>query len=182
MAWFASLIGIFSDFFTEIVLALMILLIGFVLGKIIGRVTYLILHQAELNRVLKKLGAKISIERSLSKILEYFTNVIAVILAVNQFKITGILAYVVAIILLALIMFSLFLSFRSIIPNFVSGLFMVRKNKIRIGDAVRVNNIEGKVIIVDFFETLIKTKSGEIIHVPNVLLGKNVVFVKRRKL
>ena len=180
MVWFTSIIGVFSDLLTKIVLALMILLIGFVLGKIVGRLTYVILHEAELNRVLKKIGTKVSIERSLSKILEYFVNALAIIMAVNQFGITGIVAYVFAVLLLAFIVISLFLSFRSIIPNVIAGFFLMKKDKIKIGDTVKVNNLEGKVTTIDFFETLIKTKSGEIIHVPNVLLEKQVILVRRK--
>jgi len=58
MAIFPAVQEILSGFLTQIILALMILLIGLVLGKVVGRFVFHILHEAELNRVLKKRNKK----------------------------------------------------------------------------------------------------------------------------
>ena len=180
MAWLQPLADVLGGFLTRIILAAMILLIGFVLGKVVGRIVYHFLHEAELNRILKRARAGISLERSLSKLAEYLVNFVTVIIAINQLGVGGFVLYVLAFGILIIAGISFFLAIKDLIPNFLAGLFIFKRNKIKKGDKVKMGRVEGTVVLMDMFETHIKTKSGEIIQIPNSLLRREVVSVKRK--
>lgn len=168
-----------SDFLTRIVLALMILLIGFVLGKVGGRLVFHFLHEAELDRLLKKARAGVSLERSFSRLAEYFINFITIILAVNQLGVGEYVLSGLAIVLFIVVGLSFLLALKDIIPNFFAGLFILKRGKVKKGDKVKVHGVEGTITSIDLFETHVKTRKGETLQIPNSLLEKEVV-VKRK--
>ena len=52
----------------NIITAIIILLIGFIIAKLVGRLVQRVLHEAELDNLLKKAGAKVSFEAAISHI------------------------------------------------------------------------------------------------------------------
>jgi small-conductance mechanosensitive channel len=50
---------------------------------------------------------------------------------------------------------------------------------LKIGDKVKLDQLEGRVVSTNFIETQIKTKKGEIIHVPNSSITKKKIFIKK---
>jgi small conductance mechanosensitive channel len=83
--------------------------------------------------------------------------------------------------ILIIIIISILLSIKDFMPNMFSGLFIHRKRFINVGDVIKVENTEGKVVHINLVETKIETNKGDIIYFPNSLLTKNKVIKLKKK-
>ncbi len=169
-----------SDITLNLIAAVVILLIGLVIGRFLGNLTRKVLHELELDRLLKEQTRfKVPLEQFLGSIVKFIIYFIAIIFALNQLGLrTAILNIILIIILVTLVIF-IILSVKDFIPNLVSGLILHQKRNIRPGERIEVNNIEGEIINVTLVETKLRTKNGEIVYVPNSILMNNVVVKKK---
>jgi len=159
----------------SIITAIIILLIGFIIAKLIGRLVQRVLHEAELDALLKKAGAKVSFEIALSHIAEYFVYFITIIFALNQLGITTFVLYALAIAAIAVLIISVFLGLRDFIPNFMAGWYIYRKDLIKEKQNVKINGISGRVVKLSILDTRIKTKKGDLIYLPNSVIIKSKI-------
>jgi len=164
----------------NIITAIIILLIGFIIAKLIGRLVQRVLHEAELDNILKKAGAKVSFEAALSHISEYFIYFITIIFALNQLGITTFVLYALAIAAICVLAVSVFLGLRDFIPNFFAGWYIYRKDLIKEGKQVKINGIQGKVAKLSLLDTRIKTKKGDLIYMPNSVVIKSKIVQKKK--
>lgn len=169
-----------SETFLKLLVAIAILLIGIVFARFFGNVTKKLLNQLDLNNILQKqTKIKIPLEEFLSALVKYITYLIVIIIALNQLGLTTTVLYIILIVILALIIAFIVLALKDFIPNLVAGLFIYQKLGIKIGDKIKVKNVDGKIIDINLIEVKVKTKSGDIIHIPNSLLTKNIVVKKK---
>ncbi len=171
---------LFSQFFTKFIVAVIILLIGFVIARIIGRLISKVLHEIELNNILKKAGVKFQLEDMLSHAATYFIYFITVVWALNALGLTTTILNMISAAVLILIIVAIFLGIKDFFPNIISGFFIHRKNIIKIGDKIKVDNLTGKVTKITLIETEIKTSSGDTIYIPNSIITKKEITVKKR--
>jgi len=77
--------------------------------------------------------------------------------------------------------FSIAISFAmsNVIQNFVSGILVQADRAFKVGDEIKA--YEGKVVKISIRTTIIKTKDGDIVSIPNSLFITNPVVRKRRK-
>lgn len=68
-------------------------------------------------------------------------------------------------------------AFRDILENFLAGVFIMLREKMRIGDVINCQGINGSVEHITLRETHIRAGSGELTIVPNALLFKNPVEI-----
>lgn len=172
--------ALFSNLFVSLVAAIVILLIGLVIGRFIGNIVRKILRELEVSKILKEEGVKFPLEDVLSVGIKYVVYFVAIILALNQVGLTDTVLNIFLGIILVLIVIFIILAFKDFIPNAMAGFFVHQRRDIKEGDQIRVKNIEGKVIDINLIETKVKTKSGDVIYIPNSFLTKNEV--KKRKL
>jgi len=156
--------------------AILILLLGFVIGKISGRAISKILHQFELNKILKSAGMKRSVEGLIGSFTGYLIYFIAIILALNQLKIASIVLYIILITIIIILIISFLLSVKDFIPNLFAGMFIYRHGLIKEGDRINVTNTTGKVVHISLIETQLETSEGDIVFIPNSILTKNKVI------
>jgi small conductance mechanosensitive channel len=175
-----SLSSKLSDLTLKLIAAVVILLIGLVIGRFLGNLTKKILHELELDKLLKEQTRfKIPLEQFLGSVVKFVVYLLFIILALNQLGLeTAILNIILTIILVVLVAFMI-LAVKDFIPNFVAGIILHQKRNIKAGERIEVNDIEGEVINVTLIETKIRTKSGEIVYIPNSVLTKNVVIKKK---
>lgn len=171
----------FSEFTTKVVIALVIAIIGFIIGKVLGRLVHGILHEIELNKMFEKAGFKINFEEMTGNFVSYFVYFISILMALNQIGVTTIVLNILAGGIIILIIVSLILAFKDYIPNMVAGMFIRQKRLINVGDRIKAEDIEGRVVNISLVETQVETKEKDVIYVPNSLLIKKKVTVKRRK-
>lgn len=162
----------------NLIVALIILLIGFVIAKLAGRLVQRVLHEAEMDVLLKKAGAKVSFEAALSHIAEYFVYFITIIFALNQLGITVVVLYILAVAALAVLIISVFLGMRDFIPNFMAGWYIYRKELIKEGQYVKINDVSGKLVKLSLLDARIRTKKGDLIYLPNSAVIRSKIVKK----
>ena len=179
---FAYVSNLLSSLATKIIVAVVILLIGFILGRVLGRLTQKGLHELELDRVLKQgAGITVSSEKIIGSFIKYFTYFIFIVMALNQLGLTTTLLNMVSGAVLLVIILSIFLGIKDFVPNLLAGAVIYRKRLVTEGDRIKVRGVEGKVISIDLLETKVETRKKDIIHLPNSLITKEELVVKRRK-
>lgn len=170
-----------SGIFLNIVVAIIIVLIGFISGKLLGRLVMKALHEAEIDNVLKKIGLKISLEKKISILTEYFIYVLSIIMALNQLGVTTtVLQIVLGGVILLLVLF-VFISLKDFLPNAVAGFFIQRKKLFNKGDEINVHGVSGKVESIGLVETEVVMKNKDKIYIPNSNMVKSELRVKRKK-
>jgi len=169
-----------SGWVLGLVAAIAIASVGIILGTILGKVVKRVLHEFEVNRVLRSQGLTLPLEEFLSATVKYVTYLVGIVWALAELGLaTRIMEILLAIIFLLIAIFVI-LAFKDFIPNIMAGFFLHQKGMISVGDYIRVKSVEGKVLEIDFIETRIRMKNGDVIMVPNSILTKNEV-VKLRK-
>lgn len=70
------------------------------------------------------------------------------------------------------------LAFRDIFENFMSGIMIMARKPMRIGDVIEVNDIEGQVEEITIRDTHIRRLDDELVLLPNSMIFKNAVSIK----
>lgn len=173
---------IFAGFLTKMIVAVIILLIGFIIGRIIGRLFQKLLHEIEVDKILKKAAhIRISVEELFGHIISYFVYFITIIMALKQLGLATDVLNIVSWAIMIVIIVSFFLGIKDFIPNIIAGFIIHRKGFINKGDFIKVKNMHGKVIDINLIETKIQTKKKDIIHIPNSMLTKNEIIKIAKK-
>ncbi len=68
-------------------------------------------------------------------------------------------------------------AFQDIFENFLAGVLIMLREKMRIGDVIECDGITGKVEHITLRETYVRKLSGEVTLVPNSMLFKNPVEI-----
>ncbi len=68
-------------------------------------------------------------------------------------------------------------AFQDIFENFLAGVLIMLREKMRIGDVIECDDITGKVEHITLRETYVRKLSGEVTLVPNSILFKNPVEI-----
>lgn len=171
--------SIFSGFLSKLVVAVIILLIGFIIGKLVGRLVQKLLHELELDKILEKARLKITLESTLGMIVSLIIYFIAIVMALNQLGLTTVILYIIIGGAILLILISTVLAIKEFIPNLISGFFIHKKGYFKEGDRIKIKGVEGKIKRINLIETEIVTKKKDVIFIPNSLLVKVAVMVKK---
>ena len=120
-------------------------------------------------------------EEFIAAFVTYLIYFITVVVALRQIGLATLILDIVAAIIIVIIVLAVFLGIKDFIPNTIAGIFLHQKRMLKEGDVIKVTGIEGKVIYMDLVETKVETKDGDIIHVPNSILIKEKMVIKKRK-
>lgn len=170
-----------SQFFGRIIVAIIIILVGFIIGRILGKIIYHLLHEIELDKFLKKGNLNFGAEKLISHTITYFVYFMAFIWALNAIGLTTTVLNMISAAALILIIVSILLAIKDFIPNFISGLIIFQNKSIEEGDTIKIDGLMGKIKNISLIETEILTKRGDIIHIPNSILTKKELVVKKSK-
>ena len=171
----------FSGILSNIVIAAIIILIGFIIGRIIGKLVQSILKNISLDDLIKKsLGLKIHLEEITGMIISYFIYFISIIMGLNHLGLTNQIVNIISVVIIIVIILSLFLGLKDIMPNIISGLLINNKKIIEIGDNITIDSIEGTVDKIKLTETIVITKKGDLIYIPNRNITKTNL-IKHKK-
>jgi small-conductance mechanosensitive channel len=174
--------ALLSGFLIKFIVAVIILLIGFIIGKIAGRIVQRVLHELELNKIISKAtNVKLSLEEIIGHFTTYFIYFIFIVITLEKLGVGAIAFNLIAAGIIIIIVLSVFLGIKDFIPNALSGLFIHQKGFIKTGDIIKVKGMEGKIIHINLVETMIKTKSGDTIYIPNSILTKSEIIKVRKK-
>ncbi|MFH1331864.1 MAG: mechanosensitive ion channel domain-containing protein [archaeon] len=169
-----------GGFIIKLIAAISIVLVGLLVGYIVGRLTRRVLHELELNKVLKEQGVKIPLEELIASFVRYIIYFIALIFALGQLGLETVVFSVILGVILVIMIAFVILAFKDFIPNVTAGFFIHQQGFIKKGNRIRVSNSEGVVIHTDLTETRLKLDNGDVIYIPNSLIVKSeVVKVKK---
>lgn len=162
----------------NIIGAVVVLLIGLIIGLIVKKILKKILHEVELDKIVGKLGKKISLEKKISNLAAYLIYFFALVVSLNQLGITPIILYIIGGAFLLLMGATFLLGVKDFIPNLIAGIVIYKKGYWKKGKTIKINGIEGNIDKLGLLEMVIKTKKGDKIYVPNSLLIKSKVWLK----
>lgn len=165
-------------YFYDILVAIVILLAGFGLGILAKKMIQRLLKEIELNRIMGKVGVTHNLEAIISTIIMYIIYLVTIVFFLRQLNIESIVLYIVVGAVLMLILLTILVGLKDIIPNFVGWLFIQKKGKIKEGRRIEVREIEGRVERIGFLETEIMTERGDVLYVPNSLFLKSKFRLK----
>jgi small-conductance mechanosensitive channel len=148
----------------EVVLALAI---TYIAGKLISK---------SLFKLFKKTPFPENLENGIVKISKYVVYVIGILVVIEflGFDLTSLIVGVGA--------FSIAISFATstIIQNLVSGLLVQADRAFQIGDRIMIQGVEGKVVKITVRTTVIETKEGHWVYIPNALFMTNLLTRKNQ--
>ncbi len=172
--------ALFSGFLDKAVIALIIVLVGFIVGRLVGRLLWKVLHEIELDTILNKAGFTMPLEHTISTLIAYLIYFIAIVMALNHLGLTAVALYIIVGGAVVLVIIATVLGIKDFIPNMIAGIFIYRKGLFKEGQTIIVKNVEGKVRRVSIVETELETKKGDLIYVPNSLLVKSTLMVRKK--
>jgi small conductance mechanosensitive channel len=149
----------------EVVLGLAI---TYVAGKLVSK---------GLSELFKKTPFPENVENAIVRISKYVTYIIGI------FVIIAFLGFDLTSLIVGLGAFSIAISFATstIIQNLVSGLLVQADRAFQIGDRIVIQGTEGKVVKISVRTTIIETKEGHWVYIPNSLFMTNLVTRKNQE-
>ncbi len=164
----------------KLVAAIVILLLGLLFGRFLSKLLSKILKEINLNLFLKdELKVNFPAEEFISRVVMYIIYFTALILALNQIGLTTTVLYTILITILVIIVILTALAFKDFVPNITAGFYIHHREHLKKGDNISVDNVKGKILDINLIETRIKTKEGDEVLVPNSLLLRNKVEVRK---
>jgi len=172
---------LFTKMLGKIVLAILIFLIGFVVGKFAERFLIKILKEVELNKIIKQTtGFRVNLEQILSHTFSYMIYFLAIVAALDQIGLANIVLYLLTGAVILIIIVSFFLAIRDFLPNLISGFYLYKKDGLKEGLKVEIDDVKGTIIKLDLLQIKIETKKGEILYLPNSMVAKSKITIKKR--
>jgi hypothetical protein len=164
---------------TKFVIALIILFIGLLVGLLIGKISLKLLRELDVNTLLKNyVGFDMKLDEVISKGLTWAIYVLTVLLVLYQLGVATFVVNTISIFIILLAIILVTISMKDFVPNFFAGLRLARRDFFTVGDIVRVDRFEGKIVDIELLEVLVETKAGDVLIVPSSYLLHNVVRVK----
>lgn len=140
-------------------------------------VTYLIakLVARTLEKIFERTPFPEDVERLIVRASKYAVYIIGVLatISVSGFDLTSVI--------IGLGAFSIAISFAmsTVVQNFVSGVLVQADKAFKVGDEIKVQTFEGKVVKISIRTTVIENKDGDTIFIPNSIFITNPVIRKK---
>jgi small conductance mechanosensitive channel len=159
---------VFGIDLTQVIWVILGLALTYIAGKLISK---------SLFKLFQKTPFPENIENAIVRISKYVIYIIGI------FSIIAFLGFDLTSIIVGLGAFSIAISFATstIIQNLVSGLLVQADRAFQIGDKIVMQGIEGKVVKISVRTTVIETKEGHYVYIPNALFMTNMVTRKNRE-
>jgi small-conductance mechanosensitive channel len=159
---------VFGIDLVQVIEVILGLIITYVAGKVVSKSLY---------RLFQKTPFPENVENAIVRISKYITYIIGI------FIVIAFLGFDLTSIIVGLGAFSIALSFATstIIQNLVSGLLVQADRAFQIGDRIIMQGVEGEVVKVSVRTTIIETKEGHWVYIPNQLFMTNLVTRKNRE-
>lgn len=169
-----------NPFFTKIISAPLVLLIGLIIGRLLEKFLLKFFKSIELNKIIYEItGFENKADIIISKIVAYLVYFFSLIYFLNILGIMSLLLNIISAFVLLIIFIILFFSTKDFFPNLIASIYIRHKNIIKEGDYIKIMKIEGKVEEIDLLETKIRTKSNDLIIIPNIEILKNKMMIKK---
>ncbi len=164
-----------------LILSVILLLFGFILGRFVGKFVLKVLHEFEVDKILKNFTAmNFSFEQAISSFASFFVYLLAIVLALNQLGIGSFIFNIIALGIITIITLSMVLAIKDSVPNITAGFFIFHKRLFKKGDKIKIKGVTGIITEMNFIEVKIQTSKGDVIFMPNSLFIKEEVVKLKR--
>jgi len=167
----------FTPSLNRIVIFFFILFLGFLVGKILGRLARKMLGELKTDAFFRSLGWKLSVERGLAHLVAGLTYTVTLILALNAVGLTTVVLEIILGVFVFALLLSFLLALKDVIPNATAGVML--KRKLEPGIMLKLDDVEGVVTSVTLLETIITTKGGDTIVIPNSLFARQRIRITK---
>jgi len=179
----SKVLGSLNDMVLRLGFAILTFLAGFVIGKLVEKFVYKVLHEIELNKLIKdNFKIAFNAEHFISTVLAYSIYFLSLVASLEQIGLANIIMYMVSLTIVLLILISFFLTVRDFFPNFVAGMYLFKKENLEVGKYVEVGDIKGKLIHVDLMQIKVQLKNEDVILIPNSSAVKSTIKIRKRKI
>ncbi|PIN73560.1 hypothetical protein COV20_05040 [Candidatus Woesearchaeota archaeon CG10_big_fil_rev_8_21_14_0_10_45_16] len=165
-----------QNYLYTIISSVVILLVGFGLGILAKKFLSKVLKEVELNKIMSKVGITSNVEKGISTIASYVIYLVTVLFFLENLGVTSYVVYLVVGGMLMLLILTLLVGLKDVIPNFFA--WTILRRKVKEGSRIEVREISGRVERVGYLETEIKTENGDVLYVPNSLFVKSKMWVR----
>lgn len=145
----------------EIFQAVFLIIIGFILAKIVS---------ASLNKAFNK---RLTPQQSMlvQRITFYLIFLLFLASSIQQlgFTISALLGAT------GILTVAIGIASQTSMSNVISGFFIIGEKPFQIGDSIKVNDIQGEVISIDFLSVKIRSTENTMIRIPNETLVKSAI-------
>ncbi len=150
----------------NIVIALVVLLITWLIARFASRIADMLIGRSSLRPSLNNL-----IDTLVKLTIWLVGLMVALIVVMPGFTPASLIAG------LGIGAVAIGFAFQDIFENFLAGVLIMLREKMRIGDVIECEGIVGKVEHITLRETHVRKLSGEVTLVPNSILFKNPVMI-----
>lgn len=165
----------------KIVTALIIFFVGFMLGKIAGSLSKRILEEANLNKKsINTFLGRINLEKLFSNLVSYLIYLGTIIMALNTLGITRYVALSLLISFAVILVSTLVLDIRDMLPNLYSYLKIKSRKYFCEQDWIKTHLAEGTVKKITPFTTRIITSKGDELYIQNFAILENLIVEKKK--
>ena len=160
-----------NSFFSNLIVAVITLMMGFIIGRICGRLVKKVLEELELDNLLKEAVKKqLNVESCIGSSVSGVIYLGTIIVVLNQIGLLVIAAYGVIIAIGMIVILSLMLWLKDLVPNVQAGISLHRQKIFSMGDKIKVRTMVGEVTSFSLVETRIRTPDHDLLLIPNSLL------------
>jgi small-conductance mechanosensitive channel len=147
----------------QIIEVIVAVAITYLIAKIVSRTLAKVFEKTDFPEEMEKWIVRIS------KYLVYIIGLLAIV-SLSGFDLTSVIVGLGA--------FSIAISFAmsNVIQNFVAGLLVQADSTFKLGDEIKIQSFEGKVAKISIRTTIIETKDGDLVVIPNSIFISNPVI------
>jgi hypothetical protein len=156
-----------NPIYSTVVIVIMILLIGVIIGRVVGKLLLRLLHAIELDRIMRKAGFSLRAKELISESIAVLIYVATLFYALEKLGISTWVVYVAVSLLLLLIVISIIINLRELVPGLLA-FFYVRKAAV-IGQQVKCSLFSGRIVSKHFTSVRLLGPKKEEFIVPNNL-------------
>ncbi|MEM3556019.1 MAG: mechanosensitive ion channel [Candidatus Micrarchaeia archaeon] len=149
------------NYLPNVIAALLVLVLGVMVAQLAGGIVKLSAKTSGLDDLFKEVGSTFLPSSLISLFFKYFIYLVSITIALTQLgfqtllltAMVGIFASVVTI----FVFLVLFFGIKEMIPDIFAGIFMRSSGFVKLGERVKVDDAEGKVIRIGLVTTTIKS-------------------------
>jgi small-conductance mechanosensitive channel len=170
----------YPSIITNIVAGLLVVSFGIIIGNIFRVVIKKVIESFEVERLLGEIGIRFPVEEFTGSLVQYGLYLAGLVIGLTFLGLEKIVLIIILMAIFGVLGIFILLSIKSFIPNFFAGIMIYFKKRFREGDIIEMNTIEGRVVKIGLLDMYVKTKDGDLVIIPNVLISRNV-FIKKKK-
>ena len=114
----------------------------------------------------------------LGNLVRYTTYLIVIIMALSQLKISTSVLIIVTGAIFAAFCMVVVIGTKDLAPNVVAGMHLLYEQTMGVGDTIKLDEYEGVIEDIGIVKSVIKTKEGTYVVIPNAELMKSIITKK----